>query len=141
MVKIHLTMHETLEMWVWSLGSGRSPGGENGSILAWKIPWTEEPGGCSPCSHSRTWLSTHILSLAYAYNLKKVKIPSIFLYELLVKAMTSFPQVNSSRILRNTLKLCIILGVIRKNNKASDLCSFSLSSVFAPALVWWLHCF
>jgi len=30
------------------LGLGRSPGGENGthsSILAWRIPWTEEPGG------------------------------------------------------------------------------------------------
>ena len=28
--------------------SGRSPGGGNGhplSILAWRIPWTEEPGG------------------------------------------------------------------------------------------------
>ena len=29
-------------------GSGRSPGGGNGtplSILAWEIPWSEEPGG------------------------------------------------------------------------------------------------
>ena len=29
-------------------GSRRSPGGGNGndsSILVWKIPWTEEPGG------------------------------------------------------------------------------------------------
>ena len=29
-------------------GLGRSPGGENGNplhILAWRIPWTEEPGG------------------------------------------------------------------------------------------------
>ena len=30
-------------------GSGRSPGGEgmatHSSILAWRIPWTEEPGG------------------------------------------------------------------------------------------------
>ena len=29
-------------------GSGRSPGERNGSplrILAWRIPWTEEPGG------------------------------------------------------------------------------------------------
>jgi len=28
-------------------GSGRSPGGRNGNpvhILAWRIPWTEEPG-------------------------------------------------------------------------------------------------
>ena len=29
-------------------GSGRSPGGGRGSLLqcfAWRIPWTEEPGG------------------------------------------------------------------------------------------------
>ena len=26
-------------------GSGRSPGEGNGSILAWEISWTEEPGG------------------------------------------------------------------------------------------------
>ena len=29
-------------------GLGRSPGGGNGNhsnILAWRIPWTEEPGG------------------------------------------------------------------------------------------------
>ena len=27
-------------------GSGRSPGGGHGSsFLAWRIPWTEEPGG------------------------------------------------------------------------------------------------
>ena len=31
----------------WIPGSGRSPGEGNGihsSILAWRIPWTEEPG-------------------------------------------------------------------------------------------------
>ena len=31
-------------------GSGRSPGEGNGnhsSILAWEIPWTEEPGGAT----------------------------------------------------------------------------------------------
>ena len=29
---------------------GRSPGEGNGnsSILAWRTPWTAEPGGCSP---------------------------------------------------------------------------------------------
>ena len=26
-------------------GSGRSPRGGHASILAWRIPWTEEPGG------------------------------------------------------------------------------------------------
>ena len=37
-------------------GSGRSPGGENGkpsSILAWEIPWTEEPGGLQPMGSQR----------------------------------------------------------------------------------------
>ena len=43
-------------------GSGRSPGEGNGthsSILAWEIPWTEEPGGLqSICCKSLTWLET-----------------------------------------------------------------------------------
>ena len=29
-------------------GSGRFPGGGHGSILAWRIPYTEEPGGYGP---------------------------------------------------------------------------------------------
>ena len=36
--------------------SGRSPGVGNGnpsSILAWKIPWTEEPGGLQPMESQR----------------------------------------------------------------------------------------
>ena len=35
-------------------GSGRSPGGgmaTHFSILAWRIPWTEEPGRLSPQGH------------------------------------------------------------------------------------------
>ena len=47
-------MQEMQETWILSLGwvipgLGRSPGEENGNplqlFLAWKIPWTEEPGG------------------------------------------------------------------------------------------------
>ena len=42
-------------MWIQSLG--REDPLEEGmatysNILAWKIPWTEEPGGCSPWSHT-----------------------------------------------------------------------------------------
>ena len=65
-------------------GSGRSPGGGNGnhsSILAWKIPWTEEPSGYSPWggeeSDTTDQLSMHnvrnqyhIVSQLY-FNLKK----------------------------------------------------------------------
>ena len=41
------TMQETQEMWVPSLGWENSLEEEmatHSSILAWKIPWTEEPG-------------------------------------------------------------------------------------------------
>ena len=42
-------------------GSGKSPGegdGIHSSILAWKIPWTEEPGGLQSMGlKSQTWLS------------------------------------------------------------------------------------
>ena len=41
-------------------GLGRSPWGGNGthsSILAWEIPWTEEPGGVHGVAKSRTRLS------------------------------------------------------------------------------------
>ena len=40
-------MQETEEMWVQSLGSEDLAEGvaTHSSILAWRIPWTEEPGG------------------------------------------------------------------------------------------------
>ena len=43
-----------------TLGSGRSPGGAmatDSSILAWRRPWTEEPGGLQSTGLGRTQLS------------------------------------------------------------------------------------
>ena len=54
--KIHLPMQETQETWV------SSPGWEDpleqemathSSTLAWRIPWTEEPGGLQPMGSQR----------------------------------------------------------------------------------------
>ena len=50
---------------VRSSGSGRSPGGGNGnsSILAWEIPWTEEPGGLHSMGSHRVghdWVTEHM---------------------------------------------------------------------------------
>ena len=53
-------VQETQEMWVPSLGG--VGGGENLleegtvthlNILAWRIPWTEEPGGLQPLGSQR----------------------------------------------------------------------------------------
>ena len=45
------------ETWVRSLG-WEDPLEEgmvtHSSILAWRIPWTEEPGGYSPCSQKES---------------------------------------------------------------------------------------
>ena len=52
-------------------GSGRSPDGEeiatHSTIFAWKIPWTEEPGGLQSVGlqKSHTWLSTHACMHTY----------------------------------------------------------------------------
>ena len=53
-------------------GSGRAPGGEmatHSSILAWEIPWTEQPGGLQSmglqsvrhnCPHAHTYRHMHM---------------------------------------------------------------------------------
>ena len=46
--------------WVWKI-----PGEENGthsSILAWRIPWTEEPGGLQSWGHKESLSNYHYLS-------------------------------------------------------------------------------
>ena len=51
--KIHLPMQET---WVWSLGQEDPLEKEmatHSSILTWKIPWTEEPGGLQSMESQR----------------------------------------------------------------------------------------
>ena len=60
-------MQEMQETWVWSLGwedlleEGMAT---HSSILAWRIPWTEEPGGPQSTGSTKSWtrlkwLSTH----------------------------------------------------------------------------------
>ena len=44
-------------------GSGRCPGdgiATHSSILAWKISWTEEPGGLQPMSHKKSYMNENI---------------------------------------------------------------------------------
>ena len=44
-------IQETQEIWFWSLGGEDALEKEmetHSSILAWKIPWTEEPGRLYP---------------------------------------------------------------------------------------------
>ena len=55
-------MQEMQETWVPSLGLEDPLDKEmaaHSSILAWKIPWAEKPGGLQSKGLQKTWLSTH----------------------------------------------------------------------------------
>ena len=77
MVKNLPAMRET---WVWSLG--REDPLEEGmathsSILAWRIPWREGPGGCSPWGHKESdtteRLRTHTRWVSYGQSMQHPK--------------------------------------------------------------------
>jgi len=54
--RIHLPVQDMQETWVHSLGSQGHREEEmatHSSILVWKIPWTEEPGGLQSMGSQR----------------------------------------------------------------------------------------
>ena len=59
-------------------GLGRSPGGGHGrgnsSILAWRIPWTEEPGGLQSIGHKELDTSEVTDCSILLLNVKKSSI-------------------------------------------------------------------
>ena len=63
--RIHLPVQEMQEIRVWSLGREDPLEEEmatHSSILAWKIPWAEEPGGLQSIALQRigyNWMSEH----------------------------------------------------------------------------------
>ena len=58
--RTRLPVQETQEMWVRSLEKTlEKEVATHSRILAWKIPWTEEPGGLSPWGHKELDMTEH----------------------------------------------------------------------------------
>ena len=56
--RIYLAKQEMQQTWVRSLGQEDALEKEmetHSSILAWEIPWTEEPGGLQSMGSQRSW--------------------------------------------------------------------------------------
>ena len=71
--------------------SRRSPGVGNGnplSILAWKIPWTEEPGGLQSMKSQKSWTRLGETTMAITLRTKK-EIKSILYRDHLQVEVTS----------------------------------------------------
>ena len=92
--RIHLSIPETQETQVRSLGQEdplKEEMGIHSSILAWEIPWTEEPGRLqskgsqvleiterlSVCAHTHALTHTHIHSLSLSLSLSLFLSPSL----------------------------------------------------------------
>ena len=64
-LRIWMPMQETQETWIWSLGQEDPLEEEmatHSSVLAWRIPWSEEPGGLQSMGSQRIghgWACTH----------------------------------------------------------------------------------
>ena len=77
-------MQKTQETWICFLGQEDSLEKEmatHSSILAWKIPWTEEPGGLQSKGSQRVrhdWAHTHILNDSYQFKLETAMYQAFF---------------------------------------------------------------
>ena len=91
-------------------GLGRSPGGGNGNplhILAWRVPWTEEPGGLQSIgSQSQTrlkWVSTYVYILQFS-SVQSLSHVRLFVTPWIAARQASLSITNS----RSSLKLMSI---------------------------------
>ena len=93
-------------------GSGRSPGEGNGSsILAWRIPWTEEPGGLQLQRDMTEWLSTHIHTrMSTPATLNRFQLPLegvaslLWIHSLNESVKARFQCINISGFISSTVK-------------------------------------
>ena len=69
-------MQETQGMWVWSLGREdplEEEMASHSSILAWEIPWTEEPGPWGSNKSDTTENNTSDLEILHDFDLSDEK--------------------------------------------------------------------
>ena len=96
-------MKETWEVWVWSLGweDPLQDMATHSSILAWRIPWTEEPGGLQSMGLQRVWhdWETNTSSFHFHYHLHVLGFPGILPVKnppAEVEDMGSIPELGRS---------------------------------------------
>ena len=108
MVKNPSAMHKT---WVWSLGWEDALEKETAtlsSILAWRIPWTEKPGGLQPMGSQRVrydWATslTYLLTLYFRKPTKTVLCVDMYLPSLLFHGVLS-PNAAKQSVSKYKLK-------------------------------------
>ena len=110
LVVICLPMHEMQEMWVWSLG--REDSLEKGtathsSILAWRISWTEDPGGHMPPKSVCTLREIHVLVVKASFHIISYKVKMI--WHRPQSILNEFYQISISKLCSTIYQLYEII--------------------------------
>ena len=109
-------------------GSERSPGegkATHSSILAWRIPWTEEPSGYSPWGHKESAMTEW---LTFSLSLSRLTETSSSTQLIQVRS-TNFLIPNLMQILpKSCLELYIIMIII-----------VMIADIYWASIMWQVH--
>ena len=139
----------TRETWVWSLGWEellKKRMTTYSSILAWRIPWTEEPGELQPIyiyihiyTYTYIYIYTHTHTYTYIHihtYIAVVVVLSLSCVQLFATPRTVACHLPlSSSIFRSLLKLMSIESVMLSNH-LSLCCPLLLPSIFPSIRVF-----
>ena len=111
-------------------GSGRSPGGGHGnppSILTWRIPWVEEPGGLQSMGSQRVghdWsdLASHLMGFSIYTKKKRSEFTFSLPHEESPARRPSARQEESPHQEPGQLALWPQMSILRINEKISVYC-------------------
>ena len=95
--------------------SGRSPGAGNGnphsSILAWRIPWTEEPGGYRP------WKCKDIIEQLNTHTHQSIAVSILFFHHcLLIQTKLNLVQRILLKCSKNLKNKFVLLKFFKKGD-------------------------
>ena len=94
-------------MWVWSLG-GEDPlekgTATHSSVLTWRFPWTEEPGGLQSTGSHRVWhyqvtkhtVTSKIVSESFKNDLVQKEVKTI------LKTVSDFVPMDGSELSKDS---------------------------------------
>ena len=132
MAQMVKNLPEMQETWVWSLGWKKSPGEGNGmithsSLLAWRIPWTEEPGGLQSAGSQRAghdWATNTFTPICWRFGY------------ILFFPVNKMGQLNYTRLNSIPFHKLVFSNLLRKERDGFGLTATDPSLIATSNVVW-----
>ena len=110
------------------------------NILAWRIPWTEEPGGLQSTGSQESNMTEHVISLMYLYVYKHTcilnNLCNLLFYVLLYNVLSH--SCNNSKVSTNytffySVKILDYINSMKTRKSELHYKLYMLN-------YWWLNC-